>query len=436
MDGQKISAIFGSSKSKIDKSKIGFVLDIDGVFLKGKEVIEGTPEALQILLRNKIPFVFVTNGGGVSESQKASDISRLLDIECSSDMVLLSHSPFQNLASAYKDKRVMVVGSRGCDDVARAYGFNKVVTSKQLLLEAPSSFKQIRTADMQNSHPHNPHFSAQSDHPKEPVVAAFVIGDPHEWALDLQMLTDQLRKVKEVEGIERIEDSGGDVKEQDTANAVSIDIDTRTGEEATLSSPLPSPAWEYDAAHIGCGDTRFTGPAQRIPLFASNADLVYTNEHTHARYTQGAFTHALKGLYEAVEGPLTVHYCGKPFSIQYRTAETMLQRRRAVLHPQPSSSFSPSTSTGDKDDGESYSETEIKTGIDIEIEEYSQITHFIGVGDNPLADIRGANDAGANWRSVLVRTGVWVSSADNCESHPASLVAGNVLDAVKALGLE
>ena len=41
-------------------------------------------------------------------------------------MVLLSHSPFRDLASAYKDKRVMVVGSRGCEDVARAYGFNKV----------------------------------------------------------------------------------------------------------------------------------------------------------------------------------------------------------------------------------------------------------------------------------------------------------------------
>ena len=32
------------------------------------------------------------------------------------------------------------------------------------------------------------------------------------------------------------------------------------------------------------------------------------------------------------------------------------------------------------------------------------------IGDNPAADIRGANAAQGPWRSILVRTGPWVES--------------------------
>ena len=35
------------------------------------------------------------------------------------------------------------------------------------------------------------------------------------------------------------------------------------------------------------------------------------------------------------------------------------------------------------------------------------------IGDNPTSDIRGANAAGERWRSVLVRTGVFRSEAEN-----------------------
>lgn len=53
------------------------------------------------------------------------------------------------------------------------------------------------------------------------------------------------------------------------------------------------------------------------------------------------------------------------------------------------------------------------------------------VGDNPAADIRGANTAGAPWVSVLVRTGVFEGEG-NSNTDPAHVVVDDVAAAVDA----
>ena len=62
------------------------------------------------------------------------------------------------------------------------------------------------------------------------------------------------------------------------------------------------------------------------------------------------------------------------------------------------------------------------------------------VGDNPQADIRGANNAGDPWRSVLVRTGVFGrghagpgGEAANDEQDPAHMVVPSIVEAVDAI---
>lgn len=56
------------------------------------------------------------------------------------------------------------------------------------------------------------------------------------------------------------------------------------------------------------------------------------------------------------------------------------------------------------------------------------------VGDNPAADIQGAN--GYGWTSILVRTGVFTGK-DNSEEFPAQIVCENVEEAVeKVIALE
>ena len=64
---------------------VAFALDTDGVLLRGKTPIPGASAALHSLLdpatgAPAVPFCFITNGGGVSEADKAAELGRLLDL--------------------------------------------------------------------------------------------------------------------------------------------------------------------------------------------------------------------------------------------------------------------------------------------------------------------------------------------------------------------
>jgi HAD superfamily hydrolase (TIGR01456 family) len=273
------------------------VLDIDGVFVKGSHVIKGGQEALKKLQKAKIPYVFVTNGGGWLESVKAKDLEKKLGVKVREDTVCVSHTPFRELAKEYADKRVLVLGHEGCEAIARQYGFTRVVTAHQLHAETPTLYP--RKPKLPSSATATTTATADKD-----VAAVFIIHDPLDWALEMQVCLDLL----------------------------------------------------FSEA----------GKAQAIPLYACNADLVYNTEHPTPRLTQGAFVEGFRHLYELrTQTPLSVHYCGKPFSVTYRIAEAMLAREAARLKaPAP--------------------------------------TVFVGIGDNPVSDIRGARNAGPTWSSILV----------------------------------
>jgi len=53
------------------------------------------------------------------------------------------------------------------------------------------------------------------------------------------------------------------------------------------------------------------------------------------------------------------------------------------------------------------------------------------IGDNPLSDIKGANEAGENFVSILLRTGVWISKEENDATNPAKHVFPSVREAFK-----
>lgn len=52
-----------------------------------------------------------------------------------------------------------------------------------------------------------------------------------------------------------------------------------------------------------------------------------------------------------------------------------------------------------------------------------------GIGDNPLSDIQGANNAGDEWTSVLVRTGIYDGSKD--PEHKPDVTVDGVYEAIK-----
>ena len=236
-------------------------LDIDGVFLKGSNVLPGAREALSLLEKRRFPYVFVTNGGGVTESEKAQSLTELLGVKVDESQVLMSHTPYRDHVQAYRGKRVLILGSKRSLDIAKHYGFSHPLVPRQLLAESPTAFQQIVS---------NSPVNTDTDEIERKVHAAFIIGDPYEWGLDIQILTDVML----------------------------------------------------------CGP----GERQKIPLYACNADLLYNNEHPAPRYTQGAFIEAFRVLYERqTNAPLEVEFCGKPYDITYRKAKSMLRDRALAL---------------------------------------------------------------------------------------------------------
>ncbi|XP_048430964.1 haloacid dehalogenase-like hydrolase domain-containing 5 isoform X2 [Pyrus x bretschneideri] len=61
----------------------------------------------------RIPYVFLTNGGGISESKRALELSSLLGVKISPLQVLQGHTPFKQLLNSentYQSNKAMMVG--------------------------------------------------------------------------------------------------------------------------------------------------------------------------------------------------------------------------------------------------------------------------------------------------------------------------------------
>uniref|UniRef100_A0A8C5L2J8 Haloacid dehalogenase like hydrolase domain containing 5 n=1 Tax=Jaculus jaculus TaxID=51337 RepID=A0A8C5L2J8_JACJA len=118
----------------------GFLLDIDGVLVRGHKVIPAALEAFHRLMDShgqlRVPVVFVTNAGNILQHDKAQELSALLGCKVDPDQVILSHSPMK-LFVQYHSKRMLVSGQGPVVENARALGFQKVVTVDELRIAFP-----------------------------------------------------------------------------------------------------------------------------------------------------------------------------------------------------------------------------------------------------------------------------------------------------------
>jgi HAD superfamily hydrolase (TIGR01456 family) len=321
----------------------GVALDIDGVLLRGGKVIRRAPMAMELLESAKIPYVFVTNGGGMREEAKSRELSKKLNVCVRPEQVILSHSPFRDLVMKYHNKRVLILGRESCIDVARSYGFRKAVSVKDLHEENRTVYPLRK-----------PIADPSSTEKGERVDVAMIFHDPVDWGIEMQVLFDAL------------------------VGHLPVTISSGADGVAAAAGLI----------------THESNLEQRIPLYASNADIVYKSEHPFPRFTQGAFVETFRHLFELYTGSkLQVNYCGKPFPIQYEAAAEQLCREAVSM------------------------------GLHTPMRYY-------GIGDNPKADVRGANGAGENWTSILVRTGVFVGK-ENDPTDPADFVCEDIYDAVQ-----
>ncbi|KAI5072363.1 hypothetical protein GOP47_0012469, partial [Adiantum capillus-veneris] len=261
---------------------LGIAFDIDGVLLRGGRPIEGASEALRQLYvdvsnpsQARIPHIFLTNGGGVRESLKASELSSLLGVKILPQQVFLGHTPFKSLKDRFGDSHILAVGKGEPSTVMTNYGYRSVVSMEDYV----SQLKDIDPLAKYKHWSSTTHLEKVSNCSPctKAVDAVFVVSDPVDWGRDIQVLCDVLR-------------SGG------------------------------------------CPGRRY---GDQPPLYFAADDFEYQAAFSVERLGMGAFRIALESIFNRISKiPLAYTSFGKPEVQVFRGAEIALLKMAQVMDPQ------------------------------------------------------------------------------------------------------
>ncbi|KAI0526706.1 HAD-like domain-containing protein [Xylaria bambusicola] len=266
-------------KEPLVADSFAFAFDIDGVLVRGGRPIPEAIEAMKVLNGKnkygvKIPYIFLTNGGGKSEAERCGDLSRQLEVEISPAQFICGHTPMSEMAS--KHNTVLVVGGEGekCRTVAQSYGFKDVVTPGDIIKAnaATTPFRKLTSEELKNS--------KERDFSDVVIEAIFVFADSRDWAGDLQIIIDLAM--------------------------------SKGGRVGTLS------------------ETFDEGP----PIYFSHNDVVWSAAHENVRLGMGALRGIVEYTFkEVTKGKtLTTHAFGKPQVGTFEFATRLLKRWRKNEH--------------------------------------------------------------------------------------------------------
>ncbi|KAH3672195.1 hypothetical protein WICMUC_004424 [Wickerhamomyces mucosus] len=373
-------------KEVIDHQRVAsyaFAFDIDGVIIRGPETIPEAKEALRLLNGDnkyniKVPYIFVTNGGGRSESARCKELSDRLDIEVTEDQVIQGHTPMKDLVDVYKT--VLVVGGVGdaCKKVAVEYGFDRVVTPLDIMKWNPSvtPYHQLTEEELA--------VAQDYDFSKISIDAILVFADSRNWAADQQIILELLL--------------------------------SKNGVMGTTSQTFDE------------------GPA----IYFAHSDFVWATDYKLSRYGMGALQVSIAALYREHTGKeLQVIRFGKPQRGTFKYANKVLSHwRKDVLeeHVEQNKEVNGNVfSDTDDDDDDDNSDDDDEP---LTVQKLSQLTLDLPpastvyfVGDTPESDIRFANSHDTSWHSILVKTGVYKDGT--IPKYKPKHIAENVLEAVK-----
>ncbi|MCJ1424954.1 hypothetical protein MMC29_002842 [Sticta canariensis] len=258
--------------------KYAFAFDIDGVLVRGGKPIPEAIEAMKVLnganeYGTKVPYIFVTNGGGKTEEERCLDLSRQLELEISPGQFICGHSPMREMAEIYGT--VLVVGGEGekCRQVAEGYGFKDVVTPGDIIKDNKHTTPFRKLTQDETDHSRARNFGEQE------IEAIFVFADSRDWAGDQQIILDLLMSVK--------------------------------GRLGTRS------------------ETFDEGP----PIFFSHNDIVWSASHQLTRLGMGALRASLEAMFKAItDKDLKSTAFGKPQIGTFQFATRLLQQWRKDTH--------------------------------------------------------------------------------------------------------
>jgi HAD superfamily hydrolase (TIGR01456 family) len=277
--------------------KFAFAFDIDGVLIKGGDVIPEAIEAMKMLNGENTynikvytpspsptnknppltpppsPYIFVTNGGGKSEEERCLQLSRQLDIEVSPGQFICGHTPMRELAQKYKT--VLVVGGEGekCRQVAEGYGFKDVITPGDIIKDNEHTTPFRKLTDAEHS------ASRHRNYGEVEIEAIFVFADSRDWAGDQQIILD-----------------------------LCMSVNGRLG-------------------------TRSATFDQGPPVFFSHNDVIWATNHSFSRIGMGALRASLEAMFKAITGSeLKTIAFGKPQLGTFQFATRLLRQWRMDTH--------------------------------------------------------------------------------------------------------
>lgn len=258
--------------------KFAYAFDIDGVLIRGGKVIPEAVDAMKMLNGEneygiKVPYIFVTNGGGKTEAERCMQLSKQLEIEVSPGQFICGHTPMREMAEKYNT--VLVVGGEGekCRHVAEGYGFKDVVTPGDIIKDNADTTPFRKLTDEEHSNSRARNFAEHE------IEAIFVFADSRDWASDQQIILDLLM--------------------------------SKNGRLGTRS------------------ETFDEGP----PVFFSHNDVVWSTSHDLTRIGMGALRASLEGIFKAVTGKeLKTTAFGKPQMGTFEFATRLLQQWRKDTH--------------------------------------------------------------------------------------------------------
>jgi len=289
-----------TSKAMFQDNGIGVLFDIDGVILRGKNLIPAAKTALEQLTdangKFLVPTAFVTNAGNSLCKTKADQLSNILDMHIDADQVMLSHSPLR-MFKEYHNKCVLLSGQGPIEEIANRIGFTNTITINDIR----SAFPFLDMVDHRPT-PAKPSRYTAATLPKIDAIVLF--GEPTRWETNMQLIIDILM-------------TNGTLNDADTS---------------------------------GYGE-------QRVPVLACNMDLQWMSDFSMPRFGHGMFMHCLESVYLKLVGRPLLYSAlmGKPSTLTYQYAEQLVIREAA------------------------------KIGLK------NPIHTLYAIGDNPMADIYGAN---------------------------------------------
>lgn len=279
------SRSFSQLSSQSQRPSFGIAFDIDGVVLLGNTPIGGSNKALKRLYQDsgdlRIPYIFLTNGGGFRESKRATELSKLLGVNILPCQVVQGHSPFKQLFNRFENEFIVAVGKGEPAAVMAEYGFKNVLSIDEYAsyFDGIDPLAKYKKWNIKHAASENSTFKEMAPTIcSQRVQAAFIVSDSVDWSRDIQVLCDILR-------------TGG----------------------------LPG---------------RETG--HQPHLYFANDDLEYQATFPSERLGMGAFRIALESIFNRIHpNPLEYTSFGKPNPLVFQNAELVLKQLVLSLCPNP-----------------------------------------------------------------------------------------------------